>query len=326
MPRVGCRARSEIRSGAHAPGRPALRPGIDGSARVGPHMTLTRRGHMRRGDHHPRAAKLRRGRPGPPARVPADLDDRRRGRICGVPVIAVHAISQNSRLPDVHVIDEDPVVMVDDDHSRRRHRPPAHITTAISPLDPRRGPRSPGDPHPAVRVIPDPAAIMIGGPAPLRVITAPEYPVAVVIDDPVTIGAVWHEIGACHVRRRLPYPAITRVVHPHAVIGERLVEVVDHDVAVVVRVHHDRRLGLSHHDRAGGRRGHDDRAMTVTPEVPRSQSYHYRDQAALPDEIGAHVSLFSDANGDLGWRVGRRMYHEGRGTGTGLQSENLPSG
>jgi len=97
-------------------------------------------------------------------------------------------------------------------------RRPAIIVGALPPADPGRRPFISRDPHPAITVFKEPAAIVEGGPSP-GIIRSPG-PAAVSIH-PVAVGGIGFEIGSDIGH---PHVAVLRIIDPLAIGAQGVVK------------------------------------------------------------------------------------------------------
>jgi hypothetical protein len=107
-------------------------------------------------------------------------------------------------------------------------RRPTIITTVFAPCDPCRSPFVTRYPHPSIRVIIEPVAIVEGGPTP-TIIRDPCPSVGCI--HPMTTCAVRSETGAC---ARHPYITVIRVAHPGAERTKLIVEHLETDAGLGV--------------------------------------------------------------------------------------------
>ncbi len=198
------------------------------------HHAHTRQVMQRRTDHHPRRpnrAEVRRDhRTAPQARQKRQRDAIQPGR---------QDLARHHEVPRVVA---QPHHGPSNHHPTRRQRSPADVTTARSPVNPRRSPDSTRHPGPAVARHRDPAAIVKRSPAPVPL----GYPgPAVVGVVPASAGVIGRKVSPDHVLRRHPDLTVLRALHPLTVGSQRIAEVfmrgrvvavVDAAVALVVFV------------------------------------------------------------------------------------------
>jgi hypothetical protein len=136
-------------------------------------------------------------------------------------------VSAQPRRHDETRLDEGPIrrfVVVFIDHVIGRQRRPADISVATAPIDPGRTPIVARHPEPSEAALENPAAIVIGHPAPIGfIIVGYPVPAPVVGIDPVTDA-----IGTPAARPLIRHPDVApaRVLPPFAIRRERLLKFV----------------------------------------------------------------------------------------------------